>query len=87
MKNFNKFDDIPYRWLKAYNRYTFSRNLREDQGIETQREYLESFSPQDRLDMAFIYDLLLKKGRKHIQDVITQGIEFTDEDYVESRVA
>lgn len=82
MKNFNRFDDISHRPLRIYNRAVMAYNIQEDQGRATMVEYLETFSPEERKEIAQMVQLVLKKGIKEVQRLVTDGVEFSDEPYI-----
>ena len=82
MKNFNRFDDINHRPLRIYNRAVMAYNIQEDQGRATMVEYLETFSPEERKEIAQMVQLVLKKGIKEVQRLVTDGVEFSDEPYI-----
>jgi predicted lactoylglutathione lyase len=58
-------------------------NIKDDQGVEAAKEYLNTFSQQERFEIAQITALTKKRGVKIVKELVTSGIEFVDDDYVE----
>lgn len=82
-QQFNKFDDIQHRPLRIYNRTVMFHNLYEDQGKFVAKEYAESFTPQERLEIAQMTALVKKKGPKFVKALVTEGVDFVDDPYVD----
>ena len=80
---FNKFNDIQHRPLRIYNRAVMFYNLRQDHGGYTAEQYAESFTKEERLEMAQMTALVKKKGPKFVKDLVTSGVEFVDDEYRE----
>lgn len=83
---FNRFTDISWRPLRIYNRSVFYCNLFEDQGKVIAEEYAQSFSDKECLEMAQMIALVRKIGVKKVQQLVTEGVDFVDDEYVEARV-
>lgn len=84
MKNqFNRFADIAHRPLRIYNRAVMFHNIYEDQGPVVAGEYAQTFSPEERLEIAQMTALVRKKGVKFVQTLVTEGVEFVDDPFVE----
>lgn len=86
MNKFNTFSDIQHRPLRIYNRAVMFSNLFEDQGKVIAEEYAQSFSDKERLEMAQMIALVRKIGVKKVQQLVTEGVDFVDDEYVEARV-
>lgn len=85
--NFNRFTDINHRPLRIYNRAVMFHNLCEDQGPVVAGDYAETFSPEERLEIAQMTALVRKIGVKRVQQLVTDGIDFVDEEFVEEVAA
>lgn len=81
--NFNRFADINHRPLRIYNRAVMFHNLYEDQGSVVAGDYAETFSPEERLEIAQMTALVRKVGVKRVQQLVTDGVDFVDEEFVE----
>jgi hypothetical protein len=79
MSNFN---DVHHRPLQTYNRCVVTANLHEDQGRAAVEDYLEQFSHQDKVEMARMYTLIKKFGSKRVKAMVTDGLTFSDDEYV-----
>lgn len=77
----NKFTDIQHRPLRIYNRSVMFANLYEDHGAFTAEEYAGAFTKEERFEMAQMTALVKKKGVKMVKDMVTQGVNFVDDDY------
>jgi hypothetical protein len=86
LTKFNRFEDIEHKPLRVYNRAVMTFNIKDDQGVEAARDYLETFTQQERFEIAQITALTKKRGPKIVKEIVTSGLEFTDEDYVEPTV-
>lgn len=75
---FNQFRDIEHRPLRIYNRAVMFHNIYEDHGIGAAEEYVATFSPQEKLEIAQITALVKTKGTKFVKDLVTQGVDFPD---------
>lgn len=80
MSNFNH---IQHRPLKAYNRAVLASNMLEDSGPGYVEDYLSQFSEADKIDIINIYKLIKIVGVKALKEMVTEGLTFTDEDWVE----
>jgi hypothetical protein len=80
---FNRFTDIAHRPLRIYNRAVMFHNIYEDHGKFSAEDYANTFSKEERLEMAQMTALVKKLGTKHVKDLVTKGIEFVDDPYVE----
>lgn len=80
---FNRFTDIEHLPLRVYNRAVMFSNLYEDSGKYVAEEYANTFTKEERLQMAQVIALVRKKGVKHVQALVTSGIQFVDEPFVE----
>jgi len=83
MTEFNRFVDIAHRPLQVYNRAVMFFNLYEDQGKHVAEEYANSFTKEERLQMAQITALTKRVGTKRVKELVTHGMVFTDDDYKE----
>ncbi len=83
MTKFNRFEDIEHKPLRVYNRAVMTFNIKDDQGTEAAKEYLETFTKQERFEIAQITALVKQKGVKNVQALVTHGMQFVDDDYVE----
>lgn len=78
MRDFNTFDEIQHKPLRAYNRAALFSNLREDSGVVVANDYLAQFSMADKLDIARILAAIQKMGLKKVQEIVTKGVVFED---------
>ena len=85
MNKFNKFTDIQHRPLRIYNRSVMFSNLFEDQGKFVAQEYADSFTPEERLEIAQMIALVRKVGVKRVQQLVTDGVDLGDDEYVEAK--
>lgn len=74
--SFNRFEHISHRPLRIYNRAVMYYNIRDDHGKVPAQEYAESFSPEERLEIAQMLALVKRKGVKAVQAFVTSGVEF-----------
>jgi len=81
---FNKFDDINHRPLRIYNRAVMFHNLYEDQGKFVASEYANSFTSEERLEMAQMTALVKNRGVKFVKALVTKGVDFVDDEYREA---
>jgi hypothetical protein len=79
MSNFLEVDHIP---LRTYNRCVYAFNLLEDAGRAPFDNYLKQFSYRDRLEMVTMTNLVKKHGTKRVINMITDGLTFSNDDYV-----
>jgi len=82
MSNFN---DVAHRPLRAYNRAMLCQNIFADAGKAPLEDYIGQFSIQDKQDIYDILSVIKKLGDKKVKEIVTSGLEFTDEDYVNSQ--
>lgn len=75
---FNRFEDIQHRPLRIYNRAVMFFNLYEDQGPDVSEEYANTFSPEERFEMAQMTGLVRRLGPKRVKELVTQGLDFVD---------
>ena len=80
---FNRFTDISHPPLRIYNRAVMFFNILEDHGKHAAEEYAQSFTKEERLQMAQITALVKAKGTKHVIALVTHGVEFVDDPFVE----
>lgn len=78
MRDFNTFDEIQHKPLRAYNRAAYFSNLREDSGVVVANDYLSQFGMNDRLDIARILAGINKLGIKKVQELVTKGVVFEE---------
>lgn len=76
---FDRFEEIQHRPLRIYNRAVMFFNLYEDSGSEIAEEYAETFSPEERFEMAQMVALTRRLGPKRVKELVTSGLEFIDE--------
>lgn len=81
---FNRFEDIQHRPLRIYNRSVMVHNIYEDQGAVTSQDYFATFSKEERLEIAQMTALTRKMGAKYVKDLVTRGVDFVDDLYVEA---
>lgn len=82
MKEMNAFNEITHRPLRIYNRCVFTSNLLEDAGRAAVEDYLDQFTTTERVEMAQMYNLVKKLGVKKVRALVTEGLEFSNDDYV-----
>lgn len=80
---FNRFTDVSHAPLRVYNRAVMFHNIYEDHGIHAAEDYANSFTKEERLQMAQITALVKAKGTKHVIALVTAGVEFVDDPFVE----
>lgn len=83
---FNRFTDIEHRPLRIYNRSVMFSNIYEDHGRYVAEEYANTFTKEERLEMAQMIALVKKKGTKHVIALVTAGVEFVDDPFVEEAI-
>ena len=83
---FNQFNEIQHRPLRIYNRAVMFHNIYEDHGKAPAEDYANSFTKEERLEMAQMTALVKKKGPKFVKDLVTQGLDFVDTPYQEAAV-
>ncbi len=83
MNKFNRFEDIDHRPLRTYNRAVMFFNLATDQGLSVAGEYLNTFSKEEKLEIAQITAMVKELGTKRVIELVTKGLIFTDEPYKE----
>jgi Zn-dependent oligopeptidase len=81
---FNRFTDVEHIPLRVYNRTVMFYNIYDDHGKLAAEEYADSFSKEERLQMAQVAALVKAKGTKHVIQLVTAGVQFVDDPYVES---
>ncbi len=79
MTTFNRFTDIQHRPLRIYNRAVYFSNIFEDHGKAPAEDYANSFTKEERLEIAQMIALVKAKGVKHVKDLVTRGVEFVDD--------
>lgn len=75
---FNQFNDIDHLPLRVYNRAVMFSNIYEDHGKARAEDYANSFSKEERLQIAQVIALVRNKGVKHVQALVTAGVDFVD---------
>lgn len=80
---FNRFTDIEHLPLRVYNRTVMFYNIYDDHGRDAAEEYANSFTKEERLQMAQLAALVKNKGTKHVIALVTAGVDFVDEAFVE----
>lgn len=81
-QEFNRFTDIQHRPLRIYNRSVMFANLFEDQGKFVAEDYANTFTKEERFEMAQMTALVRKKGVKVVQALVTEGLDFVDDEFV-----
>lgn len=76
---FNQFNDIAHRPLRIYNRCVMFHNIFEDQGKAPAQDYAESFTKEERLEIAQMTALVKTKGPKLVKELVTKDIQFLDD--------
>lgn len=82
----NRFTDIEHLPLRVYNRAVMFANLYEDHGRHVAEEYANTFTKEERLQIAQMTALVRAKGTKHVIALVTAGVEFIDDPFVERAV-
>lgn len=80
---FNRFTDVAHAPLRVYNRAVTFHNIYEDHGKYAAEEYAQSFTKEERLQMAQVTALVKSKGTKHVIALVTAGVQFVDDPFVE----
>lgn len=80
---FNLFHDVQHRPLRIFNRSVMFHNLYDDQGARTAKEYVDALTKEERLEIAQMTALVKKIGLKRVKALITEGVEFTDDEWKE----
>lgn len=82
----SNFVDVKHPPLRAYNRAVMACNLLEDGGKAALEDYVSQFTPEDRKEMYNILALVKEHGPKRVISMVTHGLTFTDEDYVDASI-
>jgi hypothetical protein len=77
----SRFDEVKHYPLKVFNRCVVASNLLEDGGRAAVEDYVEDFTDKEKADMQAMYLYVKKYGYKKAKDVVTEGLEFTDEEF------
>lgn len=80
---YNRFTDIEHTPLRVYNRTVMFHNIYEDHGKHEAEAYAQSFTKEERLQMAQMAALVKNKGTKHVIALVTAGVKFVDDPFVE----
>lgn len=80
-QKFDRFESIDHRPLRIYNRTVMFHNLYEDQGKHVAQEYANTFTPEERFEMAQMTALVRRKGPQTVQALVTSGVDFVDEPF------
>ena len=83
MNKFNTFDDISHRPLRIYNRSVMYHNLFEDQGPVVAKDYADALTKEARLEIAQMTALVKKVGLKKVKALVTEGVDFVDDEWRE----
>jgi len=83
MSNFNEINHAP---LRAYNRCVYAFNLLGDSGKAPMEDYLAQFSQGERGEISKVYNMVKELGIKRVRSIVTNGLSFTDDDYVKEEV-
>jgi hypothetical protein len=78
----NNFNEIECQPLKDYNRCVLACNILEDSGRAYMENYLSQFTKQERYRISKVYSRVKKYGTKQVIKEVTQGMTFTNDDYV-----
>lgn len=78
-QNFARFTDIEHKPLRIYNRTVMFHNLYEDSGKHVAEDYAKTFTPEERLEIAYMSRFVRQKGVKAVQAMVTAGMTFTDD--------
>jgi hypothetical protein len=78
----SNFRDVQHRPLRIYNRCVVASNIMEDAGKAPAEDYLAQFTTTEQLEMRQMYELIQLKGTKAVKALITEGVEFSDDEYV-----
>jgi hypothetical protein len=84
---FNRFETIQHRPLRIYNRAVMFFNLYEDQGPEIAEDYANTFTAEERFEMAQMTALVKRVGPKRVKELVTSGLEFMDDPITEMEMA
>ena len=83
MNKFNTFDDISHRPLRIFNRSVMYFNLYEDQGPVVAKDYADALTKEARLEIAQMTALVKKVGLKKVKALVTEGVDFVDDEWRE----
>ena len=72
--DYNRFDDIKHRPLQTYNRVIMARNILEDFGEGPAKNYLLSFTKEERREMLMMQSYIELYGRKAAVASATDGL-------------
>ena len=78
-QNFARFEDITHKPLRIYNRAVMFHNLYEDSGRHVAEDYANTFTPEERIEIAKMSKLVRLKGAKVVQALVTAGMTFSDD--------
>ena len=79
MEEFNLFNDVNHAPLRVYNRAVFAFNILEDAGKEKLKEYLQSFTEDERLQIFLMVNYIRINGKEKAQKFATQGLVLDDD--------
>ena len=72
---FNQFNDVQHMPLRVFNRAVFASNLAEDFGVDTAKQYFETFSELDKKQIYVMVSYIKKFGVEQTKKVVTNGLE------------
>lgn len=76
---FNKFNEVEPRRLRVFNRVVMAFNIIDDFGPDQLKEYLSTFSTDERLEMQVMSAYIKKNGPDQVRKEVTEGLVFSDE--------
>lgn len=72
--NFNKFNEIQHTPLRVFNRVAMLFNIKEDQGEETAKEYVNCFTESERKQMLMVMVAIEKQGVEAVRKAVTKDL-------------
>ncbi len=72
---FNRFDDVPHKPLRVFNRVAMASNLLEDFGEDVSEEYISLFTQKERINIHLLADFIQHNGVKTAREVCTRDME------------
>ena len=78
----NKFNEIEYQPLRAYNRCVMMFNINEDSGMEAAAEYLKQFSKEEKTEMLDVYNRVKKYGAEFVKAELIRNLPLPEEEEV-----
>lgn len=76
--NYPTFNDIDHQPLRIYNRTVMFFNVLEDAGKAPAQDYANQFSPEERVEMVAMTQLVKKHGPKVVKEWVTKNVVFPE---------